>query len=61
MFPRFLCKVSGELLGIDKIEIWEMPDRLVAEQALHADIATAPNDLSAVQTPDGTLRLSSST
>ena len=54
-FDTFELLTSSRVLGIDKIEIWELPDRLVAEQALNADIATAPNGLSAVQTPDGTL------
>ena len=53
-FDTFELLTSSRVLGIDKIEIWELPDRLVAEQALNADIVTAPNGLSAVQTPDGT-------
>ena len=54
-FDTFELLTANRVLGIDKIEIWELPDRLVAEQALNADIVTAPNGLSAVQTPDGTL------
>ena len=54
-FDTFELLTSNRVLGIDQIEIWELPDRLVAEQALNADIATAPNGQAAVQTPDGTL------
>ena len=54
-FDTFELLTANRVLGIDKIEIWELPDRLVAEHPLNADIVTAPNGLSAVQTPDGTL------
>ncbi len=53
-FDTFELLTSNRVLGIDKIEIWELPDRLVAEQALNADIVTAANGQAAVQTPDGT-------
>ena len=54
-FDTFELLTANRVLGIDKIEIWQLPDRLVAEQTLNADIAIAPNGQSAVQTPDGTL------
>lgn len=53
-FDTFELLTSNRVLGIDKIEIWELPGRLVAEQALNADIVTASNGQAAVQTPDGT-------
>lgn len=53
-FDTFELLTSNRVLGIDKIEIWELPDRLVAEQALNADIVTGANGQAAVQTPDGT-------
>lgn len=53
-FDTFELLTSNRVLGIDKIEIWELPDRLVAEHALNADIVTAPNGQAAVQTSDGT-------
>ena len=53
-FDTFELLTANRVLGIDKIEIWELPDRLVAEHALNADIVTAPNGQAAVQTSDGT-------
>lgn len=53
-FDTFELLTSNRVLGIDKIEIWELPDRLVAEQVLNADIETAPNGQAVVQTLDGT-------
>lgn len=52
-FDTFELLTSTRVVGIDKIEIWELPDRLVAEQALNADVVTGPNDRPVVQTPDG--------
>ncbi|MEE3257722.1 MAG: hypothetical protein VX293_00795 [Candidatus Latescibacterota bacterium] len=52
-FDTFELLTTSRVLGIDKIEIWEMPGRLVTEQALNADVVTDPNGQAAVQTPDG--------
>ena len=53
-FDTFELLTTSRILGIDKIEIWELPNRLVAEQDLNADVISAANGLAAIQTSDGT-------
>lgn len=52
-FDTFELLTTTRVLSIDKIEIWEMPDRLVTEQELNVDIVTDQRGQAAVQTTDG--------
>ncbi|MDP6700433.1 MAG: hypothetical protein QGH25_12345, partial [Candidatus Latescibacteria bacterium] len=53
-FDTFELLTTSRVLGIDKIEIWELPDRLIAEQELSAEVVSDADGLAAIQTPDGT-------
>ena len=53
-FDTFELLTTSRVLGIDKIEIWELPDRLIAEQELNAEVISDADGFAAIQTPDGT-------
>ena len=52
-FDTFEILTTSRVLGIDKIEIWELPDRLIAEQELNAEVVSDADGFAAIQTPDG--------